>query len=96
MNFRLVVTTAFLLCLGWGAAGLADDLTIKPGDTVQKVLEDQKGKRVTVRLLAGEELTGKVKNVSKELLHLGELAGKEFYDAIVDMNKVSAIIVRVK
>ena len=96
MKTRLMVMLMLTLCLGWGAIACADELSFKAGDTLQKVLEDRKGKMVTVRLLAGEELTGRVKNVSKELVHLGELAGKEFYDAVVDMNKVCAVIVRVK
>ena len=96
MNIRLVVAAALILCLGWAAPGSAGGISLKTGDTMQKLLEDQKGKRVTVRLIAGEEMTGTVKFISKELLHLGELTGKEFYDAIVDMNKVSAVIVRTK
>ena len=82
--------------MSWTVAVCADELSIKAGDTLQKILEGQKGKRVTVRLLGGEEMTGKVRSVSTELLQLGELAGKEFYDAVVDMNKVSAVVVRVK
>ena len=96
MKMRLMMMLVLTLCLGWSAIVCADELSFKAGDTLQKVLEGQKGKKVTVRLLAGEELTGRVKNVSKELVQLGELAGKEFYDAVVDMNKVSAVIVRTK
>lgn len=96
MKNGLMVTLALMFMLGWGTVGSAGEPAFKAGETLHKVLEDQMGKRVTVRLLAGEELTGKVKNVSKELVHLGELAGKEYYDAVVDMNKVSAVIVRVK
>ena len=96
MKNRMLVAVALMLCLGWAAAGSADELSLKAGDTLQKVLEDQKGKRVTVRLSAGEDLTGKVKTISKELVHLGELSGKEYYDAIVELSKISAIIVRVK
>jgi len=96
MKTRLMVMLMLTLCLGWGAIACANELSFKTGDTLQKVLEDRKGKMVTVRLLAGEELTGKVKNVSAELLQLGELSGKEVYDAVVDMGKVSAVIVRTK
>ena len=74
----------------------ADALSIKPGDTLQKQIAAQKGKKITVRLLAGEELTGIVRDVSNELLQLGELSGKEYFDAMIDLNKVTAILVKTK
>lgn len=76
--------------------GHADTLSIKPGDTLQKQIAAQKGKKITVKLLAGEELTGTVRDVSNELLQLGELTGKEYFDAMIDLNKIAAILVRTK
>jgi hypothetical protein len=29
-------------------------------------------------------------------VHLGELTGRDFFDAIIDTNRISAVIVRVK
>lgn len=71
-------------------------LTVKSGDTIQKLLEGCKGKRVTVRLQGGEELTGKVITITRELVHLGELMRREYFDAVVDISKVEAVIIRVK
>ena len=69
---------------------------MKHGDTLQKQIEAQKGKKITLRLRSGEELTGTVKATTNELVHLGELSGKEFFDALIDVNQVAALIVRVK
>ncbi|OGT33279.1 MAG: hypothetical protein A2W28_05165 [Gammaproteobacteria bacterium RBG_16_51_14] len=77
-------------------ASRADPVTISSGDTIQKVLSAQTGKKVSVIIKSGEELTGTVTTVTDELTHLGELAGKEFYDAIVVNSNIAAIIVRVK
>jgi len=74
----------------------ADGVALKPGDTIQTVLEGQKGKRVTVRLQGGEELTGKVVFISKELVRLEEITRREFYDAVVEVSKVEAVILRVR
>lgn len=74
----------------------ADSVTLKQGDTIQKVVESQKGKRVTVRLQGGEELTGKVGFVSKELVQLEELTRREFYDAVIDITKIEAVILRTR
>jgi len=95
MRTKLIMMI-LLACLGTSTAVLADVLTIKPGDTVQKLLEDRKGKRVTLRLQGGEELTGKVRTVTGELVQLGELSGREYFDAVVEVSRISAVIVRVK
>ena len=42
------------------------------------------------------ELTGKVKFISKQLLHLEALAGREFFDALIDISKIEAVIVRTR
>lgn len=76
--------------------GFADPVSIKPGDTIQKQIDAQKGKKVTIRLSSGEELTGIVKGTTNELVHLNELAGKEFFDAVIDVSKISAVIIRTK
>jgi 4-hydroxy-3-methylbut-2-en-1-yl diphosphate synthase IspG/GcpE len=96
MKKTFLVAVLLALCLAWTQAGFGAELAVKPGDTIGKLLEDHVGKKVTVRLSAGEELTGKVKVVTKEVLHLGGLTGKEFFDAVVDVNKIQAVIVRVK
>jgi hypothetical protein len=93
---KMLVAVMFLFCIGWVQASVAEDISIKAGDTLQGLLEVQKGKKVTVRLSGGEELTGNVTTVTKELLHLGKLSGKEYFDAIIDMTKITAMIVRTK
>jgi hypothetical protein len=75
---------------------LAEPPVVKPGDSLQTLLEGYQGKRVTVRLQGADELTGKVRVVTKELLHLGELSGREYFDAVIELTKVSAVIVRAK
>ena len=85
-----------LLCLSLAQGAFAEGLAIKAGDTIQKILEDQKGKQVSLRLAGGEEMTGKVRTVTKELVHIGELSGRDFFDGIVEIGKINAVVVRVK
>lgn len=61
--------------------------------TVRDVLQAQQGKPVTVRV-DGEELTGTVQAVGAQTVQLGELAGKEFFDATVRLDSIDAVIVR--
>ncbi len=95
MRHALIVAVLGILLLSC-REGIAKEITLSSGDTVQKLLESYKGKRVTVRLGSNEEVTGTVRFVSKELLQLGELAGKEFFDAVIDINRVSAVIIRTR
>lgn len=96
MQIHLIIMLLLLVCMGMTSVVHAGDFTIKAGDTIQKVLEDRKGKRVTLRLQGGEEMTGKVRTVTKELVHLGELSGRDYFDAVVDVSKISSVIIRVK
>ncbi len=45
---------------------------------------------------SGGELGGKVVSVSDELTHLGQLTGKEYYDAVIVNSKIEAVIIRTK
>jgi hypothetical protein len=91
---RLFAVTAAIAC----AAGTvtAQPLVVNADDSIEKLLAAQKGKRVTVKLGPNDELTGVVRSVSPNVVHLGELAGRELFDAAVDVRQVRAVIVRTK
>ncbi|MCX5859644.1 MAG: hypothetical protein NT056_07075 [Proteobacteria bacterium] len=55
-----------------------------------------KGKTVTVTISAGQSMSGTVKDVKNNLLHLEKLVGKEFYDALVVIEDISAVELRVR
>ena len=74
----------------------AEQFAIKSEDTIAKVLAGQKGKKITITLTQGEELSGTVANITDELLHLEQLTGKEFYDAVIAVKEISAVIIRTK
>lgn len=74
----------------------AQSFTVSQDDTIEKVLAAQKGKRVTVKVGPSDELTGVVKLVTPKVVHLSELAGREFFDAVVDLQHVVAVIVRTR
>ncbi|MEA5113308.1 MAG: hypothetical protein VB050_04705 [Geobacteraceae bacterium] len=92
----LIVTSVFLACLCQTNVVHSADFKIKQGDTIQNILEDYKGKRITLRLMGYVEMNGKVRAVTKELVQLGELANEEFHDSIVEIAKITAVIVKVK
>lgn len=73
-----------------GGLGVAD------GTSVRDVLAKQVGKSVTLRLQGGEELSGKVQTVGKELVVLSPVTGRDFFDAAVRVDSVAAVLVRVR
>ncbi len=59
-------------------------------------LKQRQDQRVTVKLVSGDELTGIVVQVNNGVLQLRELAGREYFDALIDVEDVSAVIYRKK
>ena len=52
--------------------------------------------RLALRLGSGDEIEGTVTQVGKSLVHVSRLSGKEFYDAVISIDKVSAVRIRVR
>ena len=89
------VLAIVLVGIACGAAAAAE-LKVSPTDTVESVLAAQKGKRVTVRLRSGQEMTGTVALASAKLLQLSAPTGKDFFDAVIPLEAIEAVFVRTK
>ena len=74
----------------------AEPITVDSKDNIVSVLKAHIGKRVSIKTSSGGELGGKVVSVSDELTHLGQLTGKEYYDAVIVNTKIEAVIIRTK
>jgi len=90
-----IVTTA-VLCLALTAPVLAQEVGISANDSTQTVIAAQKGKRVTLRLRSGQEFTGVVRDATGRLVVLGALTGREFFDAVIPLESVDAVLIRTK
>jgi len=66
------------------------------GITLADNLTALKGKTVTVTLIPGQTITGIVKDVKDNLLHLEKISQKEFYDAIIRIDHISAVEARIR
>jgi len=91
---------AGLIAFGLASAtiGVAADqpMTVGSGDTVRTVLAKLVGKKVALRMKDGGELAGTVKTLGNHMVHLGALREREFFDAAVELNEISAVIVRTR
>ncbi len=52
--------------------------------------------RVAIKLNSNEEVEGTVTIVGDSLVHLSKLSGKDFYDAVVVFDRISAVSMRVR
>ena len=69
---------------------------LKPAATMKTLLTDSIGKRVVLRLESSEEMEGTVTMVGEHLVHISKLSRRDFFDAFVSIDRISAVIVRVR
>jgi|ERR1039457_455151 hypothetical protein len=100
---KIVTIIIFTILIGSGAffsalpaAAEEGKLLLRTSATIREVLTERMGKRVTLRLQAGEELEGNIIQVGDSLVHLTNLAGKDFYDAVIGIDRINAVLIRVR
>jgi small nuclear ribonucleoprotein (snRNP)-like protein len=64
--------------------------------TIRSILIEKINKKVIVRLENGETLEGFVSKVGDTMVHLTTITGKEYFDGVVRIDKISAVVFRVK
>ncbi|HET9768145.1 MAG TPA: hypothetical protein VFS60_14925 [Thermoanaerobaculia bacterium] len=96
MTKRLLLPVVLVLALITAAVAEEAKMSIVNEDTIRTVLAKQVGKQVTLKLDSGEELGGVVRTVGEHVVHVEKISGKEFFDAVVDLDEVAAVILRVR
>ena len=91
-NVLALLTVVAFAC----AAPAYAQLQVGANDTVEAVLRAQKDKRITVRLRSGQELTGVVRMSNARVVQLGAITGREFFDAVVPLDAIDAVLIRTK
>jgi hypothetical protein len=95
---------AFLLVLLLSAATLVESAPATAQDTPMEInadaikvnLERQAGKRVRLRLVSGQDVEGTVVAVGTVGVHIARLTGMDFFDGVVRLDQIAAVIVRVR
>ena len=92
-----VLTLALALGAGVPVASVhaqqSEASAANPG-SIRQALEQQLGKRAKLKLVSGQDLEGKIAEVSDEVVIVSELTGMEFFGATVRLDQVAAVIVR--
>ncbi len=98
MKTRVLAIVGLAAALALSTTALAEDapFQIQSGDSVKSVLERSAGQSVGLRLKGGDEIKGKVEKVGDKVVHIGELSGREFFDAVVPLDAIQAVIVKAR
>lgn len=97
MISSLLLATCCMVFLSTGALAGEQKYELKSSAvTIKDVLTENVGKRIIVRLESGENLEGTVIKVGELVVHIAKLSGKDFYDAVVRIDNISAVIFKVR
>jgi lysophospholipid acyltransferase (LPLAT)-like uncharacterized protein len=99
MKTTMRVLVLALFCAAVAASGLSaqeKSYELKPAATIKDILSENIGKRVIVRMDAGENVEGTVYKVGDGLVHISKLSGRDFYDAAVRIDRISAVVFKVR
>jgi hypothetical protein len=69
---------------------------LNASSVIKDILKEQTGKRVYLRMDSGEEVLGVVSKVGDQLVHVSSLAGRDFYDAVIRIDRITAVIFKVR
>lgn len=99
------ITASLLLAAGLASAGFivpqaaqaeAPNFVLSGNTWIKDNLAKAVNTRITLRLIAGEEITGTVVAVGDDAVHLTSITGRDFYDAVISLEMISAVIVNVR
>ena len=94
----IVALFVFATCLVFSQNLFAQEVKfeLNKGFGIKEILTGHEGKRIAVRLESGEELEGTVTTIGDQLIHLSKLSKRDFYDAVIRIDKINAVIFRAR
>ena len=99
MKFKFAVLVAAMLvlflCAASPVATSKISIEIGNGDTMNDIMQRNVGKFVEIKLNSGETLSGRLVRTNPNLLHISKITGRNYFDAVVRIDDVSALIVQV-
>ena len=96
LSLTVLVLVAVLAVQVPQAAAEEKKLEVRSGDSMGDLLSGLVGSSVDLTLRSGTALSGKLAAVHQHLVVLASLRGKEFYDAVIRIEDVSAVTIRMR
>lgn len=63
---------------------------------IRELLLSHVGKRVAIRLNGDSDIEGTVTAVGADTVHISKLSGKDFYDAVISIGKINAVMYKAR
>jgi hypothetical protein len=92
----ILIVSLTTICIPLSGYAKEDAFQFAQDASLQAGLLQFKGKPVEIILKSGDQLAGKISDVGSRILVLKELRGKEFYDAVVVIDDISAVIFKAR
>lgn len=96
---RMILTLlALAICfLTFQSISAAEEkLEFRQSSGIKEILIQFTGKKVSVILDSGGEMGGTITKVGDHLVHLSKLTGREYFDAVIRIDRINSVIIRVK
>ena len=95
---NIVMVFIVLSCLALSQSLFAQEVKfeLKKDYGIKEILTGYVGKRVAVRLDTGEEMEGIVTSIGDHLVHISRLSKRDFYDVLVRIERINAVIIRMR
>ena len=89
LNYKTATTILLIGMLPFAAVRAEPETS-----ALAKELTARSGSAITLRLSSGQELTGKLTMLNEDAVMLEELTGREFFDAVIPVDRIEALIAR--
>lgn len=97
---KMIITSVLMVVMLFSVvqfAAAADEGTaFNPYISMKENLLLNVGKRIAVRITAGDAIEGTIVKVGDQNVHLSKLSGRDYYDAIVRIDRIEAIIFKAR
>ena len=94
MKHYSILPAVFIAALTCSSLPAQEKTALQPTATVPGILQGSTGKSVELHLRSGERMGGKVAQVTDIIVHLSNLTGAEYFDALIDVKDLTAVIIR--
>ena len=90
------LVAAIFLMASQGFVSAQEKLELRTPAGVKDILSEFSGKRVSVTLESGSGIEGVITKVGDHLVHFSRLTGKEYFDALIRIDKIIAVTIRTR
>lgn len=93
---KSILFTLLAVSLAAQAADRKEKYQIRASDNLRTILEQEIDLPVRLHLKSGTEIGGIVTKVGNGVVQISELNGQEVYDAVVNIDDISAVMMKVR